>query len=110
MKISSIVASILQNSREARNSDKELLISFMEHYGICLTDTQRIMFKEMPSLETARRIRQKFQEEGKYKADSPIGRERRFKGYAMQQQAPRITAEDVEKIIEQPHAIGWLND
>lgn len=107
MKIITIVENILKYSREARNSDKELHIRFMRHFGIILDESQIALFKKMPSLETARRIRQKLQQEGQYPADKAVGFERRFKGYTMQQRNPK--ADKVESVTE-PKAISWLND
>lgn len=109
MKISSTVEEILRYSREARNSDKELLIKMMEHYGLCLTVAQKEIFKAMPSTETVRRIRQKFQEEGKYLPDQKIGKDRKFRGLSMQQRAPQTKPEKIENIIEYK-AISWMED
>lgn len=110
MRVLDIVEGILKQSRESRNSDKELFIRFMENFGIHLDPTQKSIFKSMPHLESVRRIRQKLQEQGKYQADQKIGANRRFKGYSMQQRAPKVKAQDIEKIIEASHAVSWLED
>lgn len=108
MKVSAVIENILKTSREARNSDRELFIKFMEHFGLYFNDLQRNIFKDMPSLETARRVRQKLQEEGKYLADQVVGKERKFKGLSMQQRNPR--SDKIEDVIETPRAISWLTD
>lgn len=94
----------MSTSRESRNSDRHLLIKVMEHYGVCLNEVQKARFMEMPSSETVRRIRQKFQESGKYLADQRVGAERRYKGYRMQQTNP--VADKVENLMEQ-RVLPW---
>lgn len=100
IKASQLVDKILSQSITARNSDKELILRVMEHYGIFLDDTQQARFKKMPSTETFRRIRQKIQEGGKYPADQKIGSERRYKGMRMQQYGPKLKPETIERIIK----------
>lgn len=107
MRVLDIVEQILSTSREARNSDKELYLRFMEYFGLRLDPTQTSIFKEMPQLETVRRIRQKLQEEGRYPADQKIGSERRFRGYSMQQRRPR--SDKIENVIER-RAVSWLEE
>lgn len=80
MTITERVANILRVSKEARNSDKELLIIYFQKSGMNLSDEQIKMFRKMPSTETLRRIRQKMQQEGKYPADEIVN-EMRFKKY-----------------------------
>lgn len=107
MKVSAIVEQVLSTSREARNSDKELLLRVMERFGLYLSDTQKQKFRDMPQFETIRRIRQKLQESGKYLADQVIGKERSFKGLSMQQRNPNV--EKIEQVIEYK-AIPWLGE
>lgn len=85
------VENILKFSHKARNSDTELLIVYMQKYGLNLTDAQIQKLKEMPSSETITRIRRKLQEQGKYPADQDVNEARyeKFKEY-----------QDPEKILE----------
>ncbi len=110
MKVSKVVEQVLSTSREARNSDKELLLRVMERFGLFLSESQRQKFLAMPQFETIRRIRQKIQESGKYLADQTIRRERTFKGLSMQQQSPNLNQDRVERVIDTPKAISWLGE
>jgi len=100
MKVSQVVASILETNRQSRNSDKELQIQFMNRMGMDLSEYQMRTFREMPTLETVRRIRQKYQENGKYLADQKIGKERKFKSMRMQQIAPIAKPEYIQRVLE----------
>lgn len=104
MKVTDKVESILKYSTKARNSDRELLIEFMQGEDMNLTPKQIEVFRHMPSLETVRRIRQKLQENGQYPADLKIKKERNFKDYRMTQNMPSAKPTVVEQIIEH-HAI-----
>jgi len=66
------VEKVLSNSKEARNSDKELILQVWEACGLVLDEKQREIWKKLPSSESIRRTRQKFQEEGKYTADHEV--------------------------------------
>lgn len=99
MSITGDVENILSTSREARNSDKSLQITFMQKAGMGLSEGQIEAFKRMPSLETVRRIRQKLQEKGKYLADQKIKNERHWKALRMQQVSPKAKPKTIEKII-----------
>ena len=81
MTITKRVENILEASHNARNSDIELQIIYMQKAGMHLSSSQIAVLKEMPSFETLRRIRQKLQEHGKYPADPEVNerRYRRFK-------------------------------
>lgn len=72
MTIKQRVEAILKVSRMARNSDTELQIIYMQKSGMNLTEQQQQVFRDLPSMETIRRIRQKLQEEGKYLADAEV--------------------------------------
>lgn len=72
MTIKQRVENILRASRMARNSDTELQIIYMQKSGMNLTDEQLRIFRELPHMETIRRIRQKFQEDGEYPADKGV--------------------------------------
>lgn len=100
MKIKEKVERILTQSRQARNSDRHLLIAYMQAEGMELTPEQVEIFTHMASLETVRRIRQKLQEDGKYLADQSVKQERDFKSHQMEQTMPGSTPADVERIME----------
>ena len=80
MKIAQQVENILRFVPQTRSSDKELLIIYMQKCGMELTDKQMEVFRDMPSLESIRRVRQKLQEEGKYPASKEI-EEHRYSKY-----------------------------
>ena len=80
MKISERVENILKVSHAARNSDKDLIVIYMQKSGMELTPKQIKVFKEMPSTETIRRVRQQLQEQGKYEADEEVN-EMRYKKF-----------------------------
>lgn len=108
-KTTNLVRKILSYSRAARNSDKELQLLMMDEYGMNLSYEQREIFRQMPSTETIRRIRQKLQEKGEFVSDQNIASERKWRGMRMQQNAPTAKPETIEKII-QPRAISWLSE
>ena len=97
MKISERVENILKASVAARNSDKELLIIYMQKSGMELTPKQIELFKEMPAMETIRRVRQNLQEQGKYPASQKV-EEARYKKY--QQVKQNISYQEPEKLLE----------
>lgn len=105
MNITKQVENILAYSKAARNSDKELQVIYMQKSGMNLTSKQVEVFRDMPSLETLRRIRQKLQEGGQYKADEMIAKERRWKSMRMQQMAPAAKPKTIEQII-----LPWHGD
>jgi hypothetical protein len=107
MRVSNLVRKVLGTSREARNSDKVLILKVWEECGFYLNPAQRDKFWSLPKAETIRRDRQKFQEKGMYLADQKIARERRYMGYRMQQMNPQV--DKVENILEQ-QAIPWNKD
>lgn len=76
MTVTQQVTNILQASRDARNSDRELIIIYMDKFGMELTEKQKLLFREMPSTETIRRIRQKLQEDGQYPAEENVDKAR----------------------------------
>lgn len=111
MQITRVVEAILRDQPETRDSDRELLISIMQRYGVELTPRQIVAFRHMPSMETVRRVRQKIQSEGRYMASEHISRQRRLKGYVMQQNAPTASTERLERLVEdQPRAVSWLEE
>ena len=94
MKLTEQVENILRVSKKARNSDKELLIIYMQKFGMNLSDAQIDKFKDMPSMESITRARRILQEQGKYEATEEVD-EARFEKY---QEA------------KNNKAISWLND
>lgn len=97
MTIKQRVENILRASRMARNSDTELQIIYMQKSGMNLSQEQQQKFRELPSMETIRRIRQKLQEEGKYPADAEVEEARYQKFKELKQ---NIQTDDVEKLLE----------
>lgn len=100
MNVTDRVHNILKVSRDARNSDKELCVIYMQKSGMNLSEEQIRVFKSMPSMETIRRVRQKIQESGEYQADQKIKSERKFKSLQMQQTAPTFTPNNMGKILD----------
>ena len=76
MNITDRVEAILKHDQQSRNSDKRLLVVYMQKAGMELTPKQIEIFKQMPSMETIRRIRQKLQEEGRYPASEAVDKAR----------------------------------
>ena len=100
MTITQRVENILKVSHQARNSDTELLIIYMQKAGMELTPRQVEVFKKLPSMETIRRIRQKLQEQGKYRADQSVETARYNKFKVMRGSAGVTTAQEAERILE----------
>lgn len=101
MIVSKIVEDTLREKPYTRNSDKELLLHVWSHLGLELTAEQRSKFRDMPSTETVRRIRQKLQEGGKYPADQAVRKVRQFESQQMQQIAPIATPKYISQTLEQ---------
>lgn len=100
MKISSRVRNILEAVPKTRNSDKELLIVYMQKSGMDLTPAQVNLFKELPSMETIRRIRQKIQEGGELLA-TPEVEKARFEKYKKTKGAIGVTnAVEAEELLD----------
>ena len=72
MKLTTQVENILKFSKASRNSDTELILVYMEKYGIVLTEHQKELYRSMPSTDTITRIRRKLQEQGKYEANEAV--------------------------------------
>lgn len=102
MKISEQVSNILGVSRAARNSDKELLIIYMQKAGMRLSDNQIAVFRSMPSVETIRRTRQQLQMDGKFPADQKI-QDHRYEQYKEMRQGAGLV--EPERVLEQS---TWL--
>lgn len=84
-----------------RDSDKELLIQYMQRVmGMDLHAGQLTLIRSM-NFESIRRTRQKLQEDGRYLPDDPeVARRRRIKGYEVQQTAPSETSAGLQRRIE----------
>lgn len=100
MTITERVSNILKYSRDARNSDDELQIIYMQKSGMDLTSRQIRLFKDLPSMETIRRIRQKLQEQGKYPADHEVNEARYAKHKAVRESARDVEPQRLERILE----------
>jgi hypothetical protein len=99
MTVTQRVEAILNYSNQARNSDTELFLIYMQKSGMNLTPEQVAVFKqELPSFETITRIRRKLQEQGKYEATNEVNEARYKKFNAMKNQTK--TAQHVEKVLE----------
>ncbi len=99
MRLLQTVEQILTDNPKARSSDKVLFVELMAHYGLKLTPVQEDKFLDMPSLESARRLRQKMQEQGKYPADPEIKKEREHKAMVMQQASPVYSPKNIERTL-----------
>ena len=103
------VGAILQDSINARNSDKETIIQAMQRCGVGLDEHQMQKIREMYSFESIRRERQKFQEKGIYLADESVRRARKLKELQMQQNMPSAApGRAIDLINETPKAIPWM--
>lgn len=100
MTISERVKNILAASQAARNSDKELLIIYMNKSGMDLSAEQEAIFRKMPSMETLRRIRQKWQEIGAYKADPKVEEARYSKFKSVRGSIGATQPEQVYNLVE----------
>jgi hypothetical protein len=98
MKVQDQVENILKVSGKARNSDRELLIIYMQKFGLELTERQEAKLRDMPAFETIRRVRQKLQEEGKYPASKEV-EEARYNKYKNVKH--NIQYENPEVLLEQ---------
>lgn len=107
MTITNQVANILRAIPSTRSSDKELLVIYMQKSGMNLSPAQIEKFRSMPSFETLRRVRQKIQEDGKYPASDLVKKERKFKSFQMQQQAPSFKADGLEKTLTGQTILPW---
>lgn len=99
MRASVIIERTLRDHPDTRSSDKELYILVWEHYGFFMSASQKAKFRDLPSSETIRRIRQKLQEKGSYPADEKIRKHRKFKGLEVQQKMPQTRPEKIEPIL-----------
>lgn len=84
-------------SHKARNDDKELLVIYMQKFGMGLSAKQIEVFRKMPSMETIRRSRQIIQEQGRWRADEEV-EQARYEKYKDVKRG--IHHEDVEQLLE----------
>ena len=91
------VESILEHSRQARNSDIALQIIYLQKAGMNLSPTQIEVYKTLPAMQTVCRIRRELQAEGKYPADKEVEEERYRKFKNVRE---NIKIEDPEKLLE----------
>lgn len=109
-KVETKVEALLRSSQTYRDSDKELIIAYLQLLGANLSVEQERVLKQV-SFESIRRVRQKFQERGQYLPSPAVAKQRRLKSYIVQQNAPTANPEHLGMLIEeQPKAISWLND
>lgn len=95
MTITQRVENILRASRQARNSDTELQIIYMQKSGMNLSEAQKQKFRELPHMETIRRTRQKLQEQGKYPADNDVNEYRYEKYKQVKQDIKQLSPEEL---------------
>lgn len=100
------VEQILKHSTKARNSDKALWIIYAQKSGVGLTPEQVAKIMDMPSFETIRRIRQKIQEVGQYRAEAAVEKERLHKAMIIEQTSPISKPEQLGQAVQQ-RAIPW---
>jgi hypothetical protein len=70
-------------------------------YGLKLTPEQYQVLATCPKPETIRRVRQKFQEEGKYPASPEVAAKRRQKSLEVEQRMPSTGADRTERLLEE---------
>jgi len=93
-----VIEEVLSEDEASRSSHKRLILKVWERMGLCLDEDQAALFFKMPSPETIRRVRQKFQEEGKYLGKNQS--DMKFKSLQIQQRMPQTKAEDVPQLFE----------
>lgn len=103
MKIKQKVERGLSVDKKTRDNDKLLMLAVWEIEGFFLSDVQKSKFMEVSSPETIRRMRQKLQEEGKYKASEEVGEERYNRYVETRAAMPRVDSG------EMPKAIPWMD-
>lgn len=96
------VTNILKHAPAARSSDRELIIIYMQKCGMDLDQRQLRIFRDMPSMETIRRVRQSVQAQGLYPASNTVKAERQRKALVMQQLTPgfKTTADLEHELVE----------
>jgi DNA-binding transcriptional regulator WhiA len=100
MTVTERIKNILKHSKAARNSDTELLVIYMQKSGMDLSARQVDIFRDMPSTETIRRVRQKLQESGQYEADSSVKKQRKIKSLEVTQVIPVVSPDGLERVLD----------
>lgn len=101
MTTTQLIENILRERTQTRSDDKMLILAVWDQLGLKLTREQIEIFYDLPSTETIRRVRQKFQEDGKYLASDKVQQYREAKSQEMQQVAPIATPQTLQNVIEQ---------
>lgn len=99
MRVKDKVARVLSQKPETRDNDKLLMLYVWQIEGLHLSDSQLEKFKNASSPESIRRMRQKMQEEGQYRASEAV-EQKRYELYEQTRNA----------ISTAPQAVSWLND
>jgi hypothetical protein len=99
MRTTDRVEYLLKLDPKTRNSDKELIVQYLQRLGCDLSPRQIDIIKSV-NFESIRRERQKLQARGLYQADKQIKRERDFKSYRVQQTSPTYSPEQIGKMIQ----------
>lgn len=90
---------LLENHPKTRNSDKELIIQYLQHAGAELSEKQIAIIRDTV-FESITRCRRKIQEGGEFPADKSIASERKHKSYEVQQIAPKAKPQYIADKIE----------
>lgn len=72
MKVKDDVRRLLENYPVCRNSDKALIVYYLQMHGVNLSKEQMQRIKDLPSMESVRRARQALQMDGKYRATEQV--------------------------------------
>lgn len=97
MRVKDKVARVLSQKPETRDNDKLLMLYVWQIEGLNLSESQLKVWKNASSPESIRRMRQKFQEEGEFKASEDV-EQKRYEKYV----------ETKDAISQAPQAISWL--
>ena len=104
-KVADRVKEILSRNLSARNSDKYLLLDYLQEQGVNFTPEQTEIFLSV-NFESITRVRRKLQEEGKYLADPEIEKQRKLKASMTRYVAPIATTNNLADVLEmQPNEL-----
>ena len=100
-----VVEYVLLNYRSARDSDIDLIIRVWQQEGLKLTYQQTELLKDKCSKpETIRRLRQKLQEQGEYKASEKVDEARFTKSVETRQSIGVTSPKETEEVLN--HAVN----
>jgi hypothetical protein len=99
MRVKDKVERVLSLKPETRDNDKLLMLYVWQIEGLNLSENQLKKWKEVSSPESIRRMRQKMQEDGMYRASEKV-EEQRYQMYV----------ETKDAISQAPQAVSWLSD